>query len=155
MIATVVIIGLPRRRSDRRICLPMQEMQEMRVPPLGGEDFPGEGNGNPLQYSCLGNPIDRGAWPATVRGVAESDRTDQLTLCFSFNPIHREAMNSCGACALRRAARAVQHCAHLKMFVYVCRCWVCRCEGFPSLGKLVGVCGLLIAVASLVAEHGL
>ena len=119
------------------------------------KDFPGEGNGNPLQYSCLGNPIDRGAWPATVRGVAESDRTDQLTLCFSFNPIHREAMNSCGACALRRAARAVQHCAHLKMFVYVCRCWVCRCEGFPSLGKLVGVCGLLIAVASLVAEHGL
>ena len=34
----------------------------------------GEGNGNPLQYSCLGNPIDRGAWRATVHGVAkESD----------------------------------------------------------------------------------
>ena len=30
----------------------------------------GEGNGNPLQYSCLGNPMDRGAWQATVRGVA-------------------------------------------------------------------------------------
>ena len=30
---------------------------------------PGEGNGNPLQYSCLENPIDRGAWQATVRGV--------------------------------------------------------------------------------------
>ena len=29
---------------------------------------PGEGNGNPLQYSCLGNPMDRGAWRATVRG---------------------------------------------------------------------------------------
>ena len=32
--------------------------------------FPGEGNGNPLEYSCLGNPMDRGAWWATDRGVA-------------------------------------------------------------------------------------
>ena len=38
---------------------------------------PGEGNGNPLQYSCLGNPMDRGAWWATVRrGRKELDRTD-------------------------------------------------------------------------------
>ena len=36
---------------------------------------PGVGNGNPLQYSCLGNPMDRGTWRATVHGVAkESDR---------------------------------------------------------------------------------
>ena len=33
---------------------------------------PGEGNGNPLQYSCLGNPIDKGAWRATAHGVSES-----------------------------------------------------------------------------------
>ena len=32
----------------------------------------GGGNGNPLQYSCLGNPMDRGAWWATVRGVTKS-----------------------------------------------------------------------------------
>ena len=32
----------------------------------------GEGNGNPLQYSCLENPMDGGAWQATVRGVAKS-----------------------------------------------------------------------------------
>ena len=38
--------------------------------------FPGEGNGNPLQYSCLGNPMDRGTWQATVNGVAELDRTE-------------------------------------------------------------------------------
>ena len=31
---------------------------------------PGEGNGNPLQYSCLGNPMDRGAWRAIVHGVS-------------------------------------------------------------------------------------
>ena len=37
---------------------------------------PGEGNGNPLQYSCLRNPMDRGAWLATVHGVTkESDMT--------------------------------------------------------------------------------
>ena len=34
---------------------------------------PGERNGNPLQYSCLENSMDRGAWGATVHGVAESD----------------------------------------------------------------------------------
>ena len=37
---------------------------------------PGEGNDKPLQYSCLGNPMDRGAWQATVHGVAkETDKT--------------------------------------------------------------------------------
>ena len=40
------------------------------VPELGRS--PGEGNGNPLQYSCLGNPMDRGAWRATVHGVSKS-----------------------------------------------------------------------------------
>ena len=37
------------------------------IPGLGRS--PGEGNGNPLQYSCLENPMDRGAWRATVHGV--------------------------------------------------------------------------------------
>ena len=36
----------------------------------GSERSPGEGNGNPLQYTCLGNPMDRGVWQATVHGVA-------------------------------------------------------------------------------------
>ena len=35
----------------------------------GSGRFPGEGNGNPLQYSCLENPMDRGAWWATAQGV--------------------------------------------------------------------------------------
>ena len=47
-------------------------MWEIRVQSLGWEDSPGEGNGNPLQYSCLGNPMERGDWWATVRGVTKS-----------------------------------------------------------------------------------
>ena len=39
---------------------------------LGSGRSPGEGNGNPLQYSCLENPMDRGAWWATVHGVTKS-----------------------------------------------------------------------------------
>ena len=39
----------------------------------------GDGNGYSLQYSCLENPIDRGAWRATVHGVTESDMTKRLT----------------------------------------------------------------------------
>ena len=38
----------------------------------GSGRSPGEGNGNPLQYSCLENSLDRGAWWATVHGVAKS-----------------------------------------------------------------------------------
>ena len=48
------------------------------VPGLGRS--PGEGNGNPLQYSCLENPMNREAWQATYSpwGVKESDMTEQL-----------------------------------------------------------------------------
>ena len=45
----------------------------------------GEGNGNPLQYSCLENPMDRGAWTATVHGAAKSwtQLSDSHTHTFS------------------------------------------------------------------------
>ena len=45
------------------------------IPGLGKS--PGEGNGNPLQYSCLGNPMDRGAWWATIHAIAK--RHDLVT----------------------------------------------------------------------------
>ena len=51
------------------------------IPGLGRS--PGEGNGNPLQYSCLENPIDRGAWQATVHGGHKSQTqvSDHTTTC--------------------------------------------------------------------------
>ena len=50
------------------------------IPGLGKS--PGEGNGNPLQYSCLGNPMDRGAWWAIVHGVAKRVGHDLATTQF-------------------------------------------------------------------------
>ena len=49
----------------------------------GSGRSPGEGNGNPLQYSCLENPMDGGAWWAAVHGVAKS-RTRLSDLTFTF-----------------------------------------------------------------------
>ena len=42
----------------------------------GSERSPGDRNSNPLQYFCLENPMDRGAWLATVNGIAESNMTE-------------------------------------------------------------------------------
>ena len=51
----------------------------------------GEGNGNPLQYSCLENPMDRGAWWAAVHGVAESwTRLSDFTFPFHFHALEKE-----------------------------------------------------------------
>ena len=47
-------------------------MRETSVQSLGLEDLLEEGMANPLQYSCLENPMDRGAWWATVHGVTKS-----------------------------------------------------------------------------------
>jgi len=51
----------------------------------------GKGNGNPLQYSCLENPIDRGAWEATVHGVMKSwTRLRDFTFTFHFHALEKE-----------------------------------------------------------------
>ena len=51
----------------------------------------GEGNGTPLQYSCLENPMDGGAWYAAVHGVAEGQtRLSDFTLTFHFHALEKE-----------------------------------------------------------------
>ena len=53
--------------------------------------FPGEGNGNPLQYSCLKNPMDGGAWKAAVHGIAEGrTRLSDFTFTFHFHALEKE-----------------------------------------------------------------
>ena len=56
----------------------------------GSGRFPGGGHSNPLQYSCLENPMDRGAWWATVHRVAELDTTEAT------EHTHREYNNEFG-----------------------------------------------------------
>ena len=65
-----------------RTHLPMQEMQ---VRSLGQEDSPGGGNGNPLRYSCLGNPIDRAAWRATFTVSQSQTRLSDRACSFNTN----------------------------------------------------------------------
>ena len=63
---TTVVKNVPANAGDA-----------VSIPGLDGS--PGEGNGNPLQYSCLGNPMDRGAWWATVLGVTKSQHNQATT----------------------------------------------------------------------------
>ena len=71
----LVVKNLPANAGDRG--------EVGSVSELGGS--PGEGHGNPLQYYCLENPMDRGAWWATVHGVAQSQtRLKQFSRHTSF-----------------------------------------------------------------------
>ena len=66
MLVVLVVKNLPASVGDTR--------DVGSIPGLGR--YPEEGNGNPIQYSCLENSKDRGDWQATVQGVAESDTTE-------------------------------------------------------------------------------
>ena len=81
------------------------------IPGLG--QSPGEGNGNPLQYSCLENPMDRGAWQTTVHGVAELDTTEWLR----YFHYHSQGFPSGST---------------VKKFTCQCR----RCRFYPWVGKI-------------------
>ena len=61
------LVGFPESSGVKN---PPTTVGDLGLVPGSGRS-PGEENGNPLQYSCLGNPIDRGAWQATVHGVVK------------------------------------------------------------------------------------
>ena len=64
-LSTAVVLGVQNMRASAQ-----EERDTGLTPGLGRS--PGEGHGNPLQYSCLENPLDRGAWWVTVHGVTKS-----------------------------------------------------------------------------------
>ena len=67
----IIVPGLPGRLRVQRICLQCRRRRDSgSIPGLGRS--PGEGHGNPLQYSCLEDPMERGAWRMTVHGVKKS-----------------------------------------------------------------------------------
>ena len=67
------------------------KFKNVPVYPLLSATLDGEGNGTLLQYSCLENPTDRGAWWAAVHGVAKSrTRLSNFTLTFNFHALKKE-----------------------------------------------------------------
>ena len=77
-------MGFPGGSDGKSVCLQCRRLE--LIPGLGRS--PGEVNGNPFQYSCLENSMDRGAWQATVRGVAKSQ-----TQLSDFSSLH--LVNNC------------------------------------------------------------
>ena len=69
--------------------------------------FCGKGNGNPLQYSCLENPMDGGAWWAAVHGVSKSQtRLSDFTFTFHFYALEEEMATHCSVLAWRTPGMA-------------------------------------------------
>ena len=85
--------GIPGGTSGKEPACQFANAGDVRdassIPRLGRS--PGEGNGTPLQYSCLENPVDRGAWKAAVDGVAEGrTRLSDFTFTFHFHTLEKE-----------------------------------------------------------------
>ena len=88
------IRGFPNGTSGKEPTCNAGDVRDVGSIP-GSERFPKAGHGNPLQYSCLENPMDRGAWHVTVRGVTKS----QTRLTDALSP------GCCGGCHTGVTAR--------------------------------------------------
>ena len=72
-----MLMGFPNGSAMKTPPANAGDARDVGLIPVSGIS-PGGGNGNPLQYSCLGNPMDRGAWQAIIhRATKESDKTDR------------------------------------------------------------------------------
>ena len=103
----------------------------------GSGRSPGEGNGNPLQYSCLENSMDGGAWWTTVHGGKESDRTS-LSLSLSDNKLFNcRAFASLNYSCFQTGERARALSEWLKSLSRVwlfATPWTVACQAPPSMG---------------------
>ena len=104
----------------------------------------GGGNGNPLQYSCLGNPMDRGAWRATVHGVTKSQTWVSVHACLSLDIIQRHSVFSKGWQSLNPRGQVTQDAQespqrfHWPNFNYKWAAWqICRGMAHPGRGGQV------------------
>ena len=85
MLPTPVFLGFPGESAGKESDGNAGDLGS--IPGFGRS--PGAGKGYPLQYSCLENPMDRGAWQATACAVAESDTTEQLSTAQALNGLPR------------------------------------------------------------------
>ena len=92
-------MGFPGGSVVKKKKKPAAQAGDMGSIPGSGR-CPGEGNDNPLQYSCLENPLDRGAWRATVHGVTESDVTWQLHTATNKRSTNRTVLKETGRMVL-------------------------------------------------------
>ena len=120
------------------------------IPGLGRS--PGEGNGNPLQYSCLEHPRDRGAWWATVYRVAKS-QTQRVkaskfhSLALSSGPrhaLHPKASHHWGHSSQCRWQKYQESPFHLLIHIMVSKCIVCQLAAWPGI-----ICRESLKAASL------
>ena len=80
LVYTQVCLGFPDSSNGKEFAC---NAGDLGLIPGSGRSS-GGGNSNPLQYSCLEIPMDRGAWQATVHGIAELEMTEQLTLTYMY-----------------------------------------------------------------------
>ena len=80
----MIIMGFPGSSDSKASAYNVGDLGS--IP--GSGRSPGEGNGNPLQYSCLENPMDQGAWWATVHGVAKNQTRLSDFTSLHFTPLH-------------------------------------------------------------------
>ena len=98
---TTVSVQAAKRNLDK--CLTYLLFLDLFLPTLkAAHGPPGEGNGTPLQYSCLENPLDGGAWWAAVRGVVKSwTQLSGFTFTFHFDALEKEMATHSSALAWR------------------------------------------------------
>ena len=100
---TIVLMGFPGGSDGKESACNVGDLGS--IPGLGRSS--GEGNGNPLQYSCLKNPMDRGAWQATAHGVTKSQTRlsdwhthgpDSHSIQMCFDPTQDVHLQLCWQC---------------------------------------------------------